>query len=67
MARRPPASTSLPRTWSHMPNQARLGPATPLKKSYAPSGFVLFSMKPWVMKSGIVEPCALAIRSRDFQ
>jgi hypothetical protein len=38
-----------------------------LKKSNAPSGFVLFSMKPWVMKSGTGEPLALAMRSRAFQ
>ena len=51
----------------NVPNQARFGPATLLKKSQAPSGFVLFSMKPWVMKSGVVLPFAFEIRSRSFQ
>ena len=67
MSRRPFASVSLPRTWSHMPNHARFGPAMLLKKSKAPSGFVLSSMKPWVMNSGTGELLTFAIRSRCAQ
>ena len=61
------SSTSLPRTWSHIPNQPRLGAWTALKKSHVPSGFVLFSRKPWVMNSGVRPFLALLIRSRAFQ
>jgi hypothetical protein len=46
-----------------MPNHARFGPAIRLKKSKAPSGFVLSSMKPCVMNSGTVELLTFAMRS----
>src|SRR4051794_8511160 len=50
-----------------MPNHARLGPVSPLKRSHVPSGLVLFSMKPWVRNSGVDLPRVEAIRSRAFQ
>ncbi len=59
--------TSVPRTWSHMPNQARFGASTALKKSQVPSGFVLFSRKPWVRKRGVLPSDAFEIRSRSSQ
>jgi hypothetical protein len=61
-------SVSLPRTWSHIPSHARFGPARlSLKNSHVPSGFVLSSRKPWVMKTGVVAPFASLIRLRCFQ